>query len=82
VLVKLREQLDGTWRLLDAIGWRHADVEVGAEHSDPILAAVEQMSPMLAEWLADDPGKPGREQEYRALSEFADTLRANKGQEQ
>jgi hypothetical protein len=79
-LLKLREQLDGVWRLLDAIGWRtaedHAVVVVYAEHMAAVRAAVEEMLPLMAEWLADDPDKPGREQEYQALSEFAATLRS------
>jgi len=78
-LVKLREQLDGVWRLLDAIGWRHADdhaaVAVYSEHMAAVLAAVEEMLPLMAEWIVDDPGKPGREQEYRAVGEFARGLR-------
>jgi hypothetical protein len=83
-LVKLREQLDATWRLLDAIGWRtaddHARVVVHREHLPAVLAACEAMLPMLAEWIIDDPAKPGREQEYRAVGEFARGLRLEQGQ--
>ncbi len=80
VLLRTREQLDATWRLLDAIGWRTAEdravaVVVYSEHLAAVLTAVEEMLPMMAGWIAHDP-KPGREQEYRALSEFAEGLRS------
>jgi hypothetical protein len=84
VLVKIREQLDDTWRLLDAIGWRTAEdraaVVVYSEHMDAVLAAVEEMMPMLAQWLADlpadDPRRPEKHDEYQQTAEFADTLRS------
>ncbi len=83
-LLKLREQLDGTWRLLDASGWRtaedHAAVVVYSEHLAAVLAAVEAMLPLMAEWLADladdDPARTEREDEDRMMREFAEGLRS------
>jgi hypothetical protein len=67
------------WGLLDVIGWSdeddHGEVAVDLdEHSAALLAALDEIRPMLAEWLAemadDDADKPGREDEYRLVRQF------------
>jgi len=79
-----RDRLTSLCALLDAIAGEGAvDLDV-SEHGPTLSAAVGHVLPVLASGIADmndaDPRKPGRQQEYRLLSEFADTLRGERGQ--
>ncbi|MGO9320954.1 MAG: hypothetical protein ACLQBY_09165 [Solirubrobacteraceae bacterium] len=76
---ELHERLRSVWGLLDVIGWGDADdhgeieVDLGA-HSAALLAALDEILPTLAEWLAemadDDADKPSRADEYRLVRQF------------
>ena len=63
-----RMTCDRAWSLLEAIGWsdtQHPMVELSiAEHGAALLAAVEDMPPLLEVWLAE------REDELRLLRQF------------
>jgi hypothetical protein len=78
---ELHKRLRGVWGLLDMIGWSDEDdrgvvaVDLG-EHSAALLAALDAILPMLAEWLAEmadhAPDKSSRETEYRLVAQFKD----------
>jgi hypothetical protein len=85
---ELHERLRGVWGLLDVIGWSdeddHGEATVDLdEHSAALLAALDEILPMLAGWLAemadDDPDKPSREAEYRLVAQFKDTASMEQG---
>ncbi len=85
---ELHERLRGVWGLLDVIGWSDEDDdgEVAVdldEHSAALLAALAEILPMLAGWLAemadDDPDKSSREAEYRLVAQFKDTASMEQG---
>lgn len=75
---ELHDRLRSMWSLLDAIGWddeQESAVEVDLrEHSTALLAAVDEILPMLAEWLKEmadeDTAKPARMDEYRLARQF------------
>jgi|CZKG01.1.fsa_nt_gi hypothetical protein len=85
---ELQERLRGVWGLLDVIGWSdeddHGEVAVDLdEHSAALLAALDEILPMLAQWLAemadDDPDKSSREAECRLVAQFKDTASMEQG---
>jgi hypothetical protein len=85
---ELQERLRGVWGLLDVIGWSdendHGEIAVDLdEHSAALLAALDMILPMLAEWLAemadDDPDKSSREAEYRLVQQFKETTSTEQG---
>ncbi len=70
------------------MGWSdeddHGEVDVDLdEHSAALLAAIDEILPMLAQWLAemtdDDPDKSSREAEYRLAAQFKDTASMEQG---
>jgi hypothetical protein len=79
-LIVCRDRLTSLCALLAAISGDEAvEIDV-SEHGPTLRAAVGHVLSVLATWIADmndaDPGKPGRQREYRLLSEFAETLRS------
>lgn len=79
-LTDCRDRLVSLCALFDAIAGEEAVDLDASEHGPTLTAAVGHVLPVLATGIADmndaDPRKPGRQQEYRALSEFAATLRS------
>lgn len=78
-----RDRLTSLCSLLDAISRDEAvDLDVH-EHGATLTAAVGHVLSVLAAGIADmndaDPRKPGRQQDYELLGEFADTLRSLEG---
>jgi hypothetical protein len=74
-----RDRLISLCALFDAIAGEGAvDLDM-AEHGPMLTVAVGHVLPVLATGVADmndaDPRKPGRQQEYRLLCEFAAILR-------
>jgi len=78
-----RDRLTSLCSLLDAISRDEAvDLDVH-EQGATLTAAVGHVLPPLQAGIADlsddDPEKPGRQQDYELLGEFADTLRNLEG---
>jgi hypothetical protein len=79
-IAETRRQLEGVWRLLDKIGWIDGDdaqmltLSVATEEGAMVLAVMDFMVSLLAEWLDEmdpaDPRKPERADELRVMRLF------------
>jgi hypothetical protein len=78
-----RALVDSAWSVIDLIGWTGdvpGSIELDvAEHGAVLLAAIEQIVPLVAEWLgeldAENPRRPGSEDELRLLLQFGVQVR-------
>jgi hypothetical protein len=73
---RVRHDLEGVWRLLDAIGWGAETPVAGlpiepARHGEALLTLLGKMLPVLEGWLAEfppeDPRRPHRRAEIDSL---------------
>jgi hypothetical protein len=80
---RVRHDLEGVWRLFDAIGWDTqppvAGVQVDpARNGEALLTVLSKMLPVLEGWLADfprdDPRWPHRRAEIDTLRDLRDRL--------